>query len=126
MKVFIILLASSLLLFAGCKPIKVIPHIEGKGDTYCLYKITKVDNTGSGHALKIGDAVCLYCSGAANCALYGNRWIHVYLSSTDNEPLDQLILFTDTEISYYIEPDATSTSCTNCPGQNKFQLRRDQ
>ena len=118
-----IFLFSIVFLFIGCKPTRIIPYIEKKGDNYCVYKITKVNNAGTVQALKEGDLVCFYCAQNYNCALYGSRWVHVYLSATGNQTgANQILVLTDTQISYYIEPDNASESCATCPGENKFQM----
>lgn len=110
--------------FISCKHTRIIPYIEKKGDNYCVYKITRIDNTGTNQALQAGDFICFYCDQNYNCALYGSRWVHVYLSATGNQAqgTNQILLLTDTQISYYIEPENATESCATCPGENKFEI----
>jgi hypothetical protein len=118
-----IFLISIVFLFISCKPTRIIPYTEKKGDNYCVYKITRVNNTGTRQALQEGDFICFYCDQNYNCALYGSRWVHVYLSATGNQTGgNQILVLTDTQISYYIEPDNASESCATCPGENKFEM----
>ena len=118
----LLLMMSCLVIFASCKRQGIVPYFEKKGDTYCVYKITEVQNTGTFKALKTGDIFCLYCAGNLNCSLYGNRWLHLYLNGSENIPTgNHLSILTDTNISYYVEPVGLTT-CTSCPGQNMFEL----
>jgi hypothetical protein len=96
----------------------MFPHTETGTDTYCIYKIGAVKNTGTMQALKKGDVICLYCSGPSHCILYAKQWIKV----VDRPVLGQIVIKKDIGISYYLETDDPSASCTSCPGINKFEL----
>jgi hypothetical protein len=118
-----IFLISSVFLFISCKPTRIIPYIEKKGDNYCVYRITKVNNTGTSQSLQAGDFICFYCDQNYKCALYGSRWVHVYLSATGNsQGGNEILSLTNMHISYYIEPDNVAETCASCPGENKFQM----
>jgi hypothetical protein len=107
------------ILFSGCKPLKMVTHTESGADTYCTYKIADVRKTGDTRPLKKGDIICLYCPGEFHCVLASKRWIKVY---TGNLVQGNLSLLTDVGISYYLESVDASAACTNCPGDNKFEL----
>ncbi len=110
-----------LLMLASCKRLEIFLHTEKGSDMYCVYKIGDVKNTGKMHALKKGDIICLYCAGADKCVLYTKQWIKLYQVS--NYPNSgQVFIKTDTGISYLLETDDPSATCTTCPGANKFEL----
>ncbi|MBD0278770.1 MAG: hypothetical protein ICV81_12520 [Flavisolibacter sp.] len=110
-----------LFLFTGCKRLEMFAHTEGGTDTYCVYKISSVNNTGTMPALKQGDVVCLYCLEPTHCVLNTKRWIKVYEVTGDPTP-GHIFIKKDTGISYELDSDDPSASCTNCPSTNKFEL----
>ncbi len=110
-----------LFLFVGCKPLRMFTQTESATDTYCVYKITEIKNTTDRAALKIGDIICLYCTGSDVCLLKSKQWIKWYEVSS-NPNLGNIFISKDLGISYYIELDAPSTTCTSCPSANKFEL----
>lgn len=118
--VWILMICASLV-FIGCKPIKIIPYVENKGDVYCVYNITDVQNNGTMHALKKGDIICLYCNDNTACQLYTEQWLHLYISNNENLPPNQINILTNTNISYRLELKDAST-CVDCPNQNKFKV----
>jgi hypothetical protein len=106
-------------LFSGCKSLKMVTRTETGSDTYCIYKIAAVRKTGDTRPLKKGDIICLYCAGDFHCVLATKRWIKVY---TGNLVQGNLSLLKDVGISYYLESVDTSAPCTDCPDANKFEL----
>lgn len=104
----------------GCKPLKIVSHIESETNIYCVYKITAVSNTGAMHALKNGDVICLYCANADDCILYTKAWIKLYVLTGD--PKKGLFISKDTGISCMLESENPAATCATCPGANKFEL----
>ena len=113
-----------LFMFTGCKPLEMFSHTESGTDTYCVYKIISVKNTGTMQALKKGDIICLYCALSDHCVLYTKQWIKVYEVTGDPTP-GHIFIKKDTGISYYLDSDVPSSSCTSCPSTNKFELFRN-
>jgi hypothetical protein len=112
-----------LFMFISCKPLEMFSHTESGTDTYCIYKITSVKNTGNEQALKKGDIICLYCNKVpSHCEFYNQRWIKVYKVTGGDPTRNSVYLKTDLGISYYLESDDPLAPCTGCPGANKFQL----
>jgi len=109
------------ILFGGCKRLEIFAHTEKGADTYCIYKIGDVKNTGSKPSLKKGDLICLYCSGAPHCVLYTKQWIKL-VNVEGNPGQNQIFIKSDTGIAYYLETENPAASCTTCPGMNKFEL----
>ena len=113
-----------LFMFISCKRLEMFSHTESGTDTYCVYKIISVENTGTMRALKKGDIICLYCSLSDHCVLYTKQWIKVYEVTGDPTP-GHIFIKKDTGISYYLDSDSPSSSCTSCPSANKFELFRN-
>lgn len=111
-----------LFILGSCKQLEMFRHTEKGTDTYCIYKIREVKNTGTMQALKKGDVICLYCRGPLHCVLYTRQWIKVYDIEGGDPWLGQIYIKKDTGISYYFETDDPNASCTSCPGINKFEL----
>ena len=110
-----------LFMFISCKSLEMFSHTESGTDTYCVYKISSVKNTGTEHALKKGDVICLYCTGSSHCEFYNKRWIKVFKVIGDPTK-NSIFIKTDIGISYYLESDDPLAPCTSCPNTNKFQL----
>jgi len=110
-----------LLVLASCKPLEMFRHTGSGTDTYCVYTISKVDNTGAMQALKKGDIICIYCANPFQCVLHSARWIKVYDVECTPGP-NRLFIKKDTGISYYVDQGDPSATCTTCPGPNKFEL----
>ena len=111
-----------LFIFGSCKQLKMFSHTEKATDTYCIYKISDVKNTGTTQALKKGDVICLYCRGPFTCLLYTKQWIKVYDVQGGDPWMAQIHIRKDIGISYYLETDDPAASCTSCPAINKFEL----
>jgi hypothetical protein len=115
------IIIGAMFLFISCKPLRIIPHTETGTDNYCVYKIGSVMNSGAMQALKKGDVICLYCPGAYHCILNNKRWVKMYLLIGDHIP-GHIMILKDTGISYLLDSDNPSASCSSCPGTNKFEL----
>lgn len=107
------------IMLCSCKTPQMVTHKDNTGDMYCLYKINDVKKKAGTQSLKKGDIVCLYCPGEFHCVLLDNRWIKLY---TGTITTGQLSTIKDAGISYLLEPVNGNSSCTNCPGDNTFQL----
>ena len=116
-----IIAITCLLLLASCKPLEMFRHTDNGTDTYCVYTISKVDNTGAMQALKKGDIICIYCAKPFQCVLHTGRWIKVYDVEGTPGP-NRIFIKKDTGISYYVDQGDPSATCTTCPGTNKFEL----
>jgi hypothetical protein len=106
-------------LCTGCKQLKIITHTDGGSNNYCVYKITDVKNTGTTHALKKGDMICIHCLGAFACGLNNKKWVYLYIGSNQ---FGQINISKDTGISYYIETADIKAMCVSCPGSNTFEF----